>query len=301
MTGLSRFDFYPRDWISGTRELSDRARGVYIDLLARMYDIGRPLDYDEKDLCRFLGYRDSRQLLPVINELVTKGKVEIVDGKITNARAAREIEAAQERMDNGRKGGRPRRRNAECPPETGTSEAPARHQQARRSHVPKAGFVENQCDNEKPPSPSPSPSSFSYEKGASAPQLASQQEELFESPQPTAQAIDPAKRVYDLGRELLTAYGVAKSRQGGIVTSWRKACGNDDPALLAILAEAQAKQRDDVVAYVSGAIRARKGGAPRRNGATYRADTENQPRKLIGFVIGTPEADAEAKRWGYNA
>ncbi len=48
MPGLFRFDFYPRDWVSGTRELSDRARGVYIDLLCRMYDLGRDLDYDEK-------------------------------------------------------------------------------------------------------------------------------------------------------------------------------------------------------------------------------------------------------------
>ena len=64
MAGLSRFDFYPRDWISGTWGLSDRARGVYIDLLARMYDLGRPLDYDPKELCRFLRYRDRRQLNP---------------------------------------------------------------------------------------------------------------------------------------------------------------------------------------------------------------------------------------------
>ncbi|CCG40879.1 DUF1376 domain-containing protein [Magnetospirillum molischianum] len=55
MSGLFKFDFYTRDWISGTRELSDRARGVYVDLLVRMYDLGRPLDYDESDLCRFLG------------------------------------------------------------------------------------------------------------------------------------------------------------------------------------------------------------------------------------------------------
>ena len=40
MTGLFRFDFYPRDWITGTRGLSAKARGVYIDLIATMYDHG---------------------------------------------------------------------------------------------------------------------------------------------------------------------------------------------------------------------------------------------------------------------
>ena len=33
MTGLSRFDFYPRDWHLDTRDLSNGAKGVYIDLL----------------------------------------------------------------------------------------------------------------------------------------------------------------------------------------------------------------------------------------------------------------------------
>ena len=34
MAGLSRFDFYPRDWFLDTRDLSNAAKGVYIDLLA---------------------------------------------------------------------------------------------------------------------------------------------------------------------------------------------------------------------------------------------------------------------------
>ena len=45
MSGLSRFDFYPRDWFLDTRDLSDRAKGCYIDLLAATYNRGGPLPY----------------------------------------------------------------------------------------------------------------------------------------------------------------------------------------------------------------------------------------------------------------
>ena len=34
MSGLSRFDFYPRDWHLDTRDLTNAAKGVYIDFLA---------------------------------------------------------------------------------------------------------------------------------------------------------------------------------------------------------------------------------------------------------------------------
>jgi len=49
MPGLSRFDFYPRDWHLDTRDLSNAAKGVYIDLLATMYARGGPLPMDERE------------------------------------------------------------------------------------------------------------------------------------------------------------------------------------------------------------------------------------------------------------
>ncbi|MCZ6885044.1 MAG: DUF1376 domain-containing protein, partial [Alphaproteobacteria bacterium] len=106
MTGLSRFDFYPRDWISGTRELSAKARGVYIDLLTRMYDLGKRIDYDEKELCRFLSLHDRRQLRPILKELFDKDKIIATDdGKLTNGRFEKELEAANRHIEYSRKGG----------------------------------------------------------------------------------------------------------------------------------------------------------------------------------------------------
>lgn len=152
MNGLYRIDFYPRDWISGTRELSDRARGVYIDLLARIYDLGRPLDYDERDLCRYLGYRDRRQLIPVIKELADKGKIRIVDNLIVNDRAQREIAVAQERIAASKKGG-----SSPKPRKKGSRPGPERVLDAVLAPSQEGNIVEFQTHNGNP-SPSPSPS-----------------------------------------------------------------------------------------------------------------------------------------------
>jgi len=65
MPGLSRFDFYPRDWHLDTRDLSNAAKGVYIDLLATMYARGGPLPMDEREICRLCGRATTRSLRPL--------------------------------------------------------------------------------------------------------------------------------------------------------------------------------------------------------------------------------------------
>lgn len=188
--GLTRFDFYPRDWISGTRTLSDRARGVYVDLLAVMYDRGGAVKDDERWLCRFLGYRDARQLRPVIAELIREGKIEISDGWITNRRATQEIQKANERIDAGKKGGRPQdvadrplTSKASSPleaiPESDqreTSKASEATQQERKAPIGDGRIARNQRDDQNPPSPSPSPSPFDDVDDTSARQLKKAQE-----------------------------------------------------------------------------------------------------------------------------
>lgn len=172
MPGLSRFDFYPRDWLAGTRTLSSAAKGVYIDLLAVMYDRGEAIDHDPKWLCKLLGFRDARQLQPVLDELVVDRKIEIIDGKIHNRRADAEIEKARAAYEHGRttanrrwsKSGKGAVRKTSTNGsgnghQRGTSEAPAGDQQASTTLFPDDDFVENQSDSEcsraRLPSPSP--------------------------------------------------------------------------------------------------------------------------------------------------
>ena len=153
MSGLSRFDFYPRDWISGTRELSPKARGIYIDILARMYDLGRPLDYDEKDLCRFLSLHDRRQLIPILNELFDKGKLRRVGDKITNERFERELNKAHKKIEKGKMGGRPPLKENNNAPSKSHSQGVVKPLSTR---IEGDGFKGKQAHSRNPPSPSPS-------------------------------------------------------------------------------------------------------------------------------------------------
>ena len=98
MTGLFRFDFYPRDWITGTRGLSLEARGAYIDLLAAMYDHGGPIRHDEKYLCGLLSLKRTATLRRVLAELSTSEKIVIAHGMLLNARAETEIASYQARL-----------------------------------------------------------------------------------------------------------------------------------------------------------------------------------------------------------
>ena len=165
MTGLSRFDLYPRDWLSGTRELSLRARGMYIDLLARMYDLGRPLDYDEKELCRFLSLHDRRQLRPVLEELFDKNKIIATgDGKLTNERFEKELEAANLHIENSKRGGQAKAQNRKTNPKSPSQ----RVVNALSTRIGGGGFEEKQPLNPCLPSPSPSKRKDTSKEGGKA-------------------------------------------------------------------------------------------------------------------------------------
>jgi uncharacterized protein YdaU (DUF1376 family) len=98
MAGLSRFDFYPRDWHLDTRDLSAAAKGIYIDLLSSMYARGGALPYDEHNLCLICGCATVRSFRPLLAELVTKDKIKVVEGHLTNGRAMEEIAKAERRQ-----------------------------------------------------------------------------------------------------------------------------------------------------------------------------------------------------------
>ena len=151
MSGLSRFDFYPRDWFLDTRDLSDRAKGCYIDLLAATYNRGSPLPYDEKYLCKIAGYKQVRSLRHALNELLSTGKFKIVDGELVNNRAQEELAAAQRRKEVASAGGQAKAKNVK----TGQKPVEKSSKSSRKVGEPKMGNKPHQ--EVRPCSPSPSP------------------------------------------------------------------------------------------------------------------------------------------------
>lgn len=153
MSGLSRFDFYPRDWFLDTRDLSDRAKGCYIDLLAATYNRGSPLPYDEKYLCKLVGYKQVRSLRHTLDELLSTGKFKVVDGELINNRAQEELATYQRRKEIASAGGQAKAVKFK----TGRKPSEKSSKSSRKVGEPKAGIEPSQELSMCPPSPSPSP------------------------------------------------------------------------------------------------------------------------------------------------
>ncbi len=235
MTGLSRFDFYPRDWFLDTRNLSNAAKGIYVDIFSAMYNRGGPLPYDEQELCGLCGCKTVRSLRPLLQELIEKEKVHVIDGFLVNNRTMEEIAAANRRIESGRKGGKARSGGVqgEYTPNTAGTHAET-----------DGSSVENQGLNPKLPSPSPSPSSSSTKKGAGAPAGGKEKERGNGTDQ------DPVKALFDLGVSLLTGAGVRERQARSLVGRWRGKVG--DEALASILMTAN--RASEPVAYIEKAI-----------------------------------------------
>lgn len=85
------FKFYPSDWLAGTRGMTATEMGVYITIIAMIYDAGGPVRDDEKRLARRCGISVAT-FRKIRDALIDEGKIEVAESGISNARAISEIE-----------------------------------------------------------------------------------------------------------------------------------------------------------------------------------------------------------------
>lgn len=102
---LYRVDFYAKDWLLDTQRLTLEERGVFIQIVASIYQHGGPIDNDTRwlgSLCNC----SPRKVATIIQALLGKNFIEIEDGKITQKRAIKELETARKRSENAAKNAR---------------------------------------------------------------------------------------------------------------------------------------------------------------------------------------------------
>jgi len=87
---LHWFKLYSSDFLAGVATLTAAERGVYITILAAIYDNGGPIPDNRRRLARLCNTSNS-VLAKALDELVDCGKLQIVGGYITNKRAETEI------------------------------------------------------------------------------------------------------------------------------------------------------------------------------------------------------------------
>jgi uncharacterized protein YdaU (DUF1376 family) len=83
--------FYPSDWLAGTRGLSDGETGVYITLIATMYEMAGPINRDDDRLFRLCGCKSKASFVKSLKHLISIGKITLSDGELFNERVKKEI------------------------------------------------------------------------------------------------------------------------------------------------------------------------------------------------------------------
>ena len=83
--------FYPSDWLKGVADMTPVEAGVYINILAMIYDEGEPIKADFARLARRMNAQKGTITATVIG-LCTAKKLIMRDGFITSERAEKELE-----------------------------------------------------------------------------------------------------------------------------------------------------------------------------------------------------------------
>lgn len=89
--------FYPSDWLAGTRGLSDSETGIYITLIARMYEMAGPIERDDNRLFRLCGSKSKASFVKALEYLISEGKITQSEDGLFNDRVKKEIEKATEK------------------------------------------------------------------------------------------------------------------------------------------------------------------------------------------------------------
>lgn len=90
-----RFDFYPDDWLAGTRGLNASERGIYITACALIYSHGGPIAPDD---LRASCPGDLRVYRKCLERLIELGKLDLKRGYLSNKRCLSEVQLASKRV-----------------------------------------------------------------------------------------------------------------------------------------------------------------------------------------------------------
>ena len=99
------FSFYPADFMNGVRGLSAQEVGVYTMLLCRIYEESGPVEYHPLRLATYCGMREPT-FVKTVAALVDLGKLTMVSGYLSNARAEAEIAKRAHDLENSSKAGK---------------------------------------------------------------------------------------------------------------------------------------------------------------------------------------------------
>lgn len=101
MSEMPWIRFFPSDWLAGTRGMTAAETGIYITLIATMYERKEPIPEDHKRLARLCGATVST-FRQVIDALTLDDKIQRTESGLWNERVEKEINFRDEKSEVGR-------------------------------------------------------------------------------------------------------------------------------------------------------------------------------------------------------
>jgi len=181
--------FYPSDWLAGTRGLSAEETGVYITLIARMYEMAGPIERDDQRLARLCGCKTKNAFVKALEYLIEDGKISVGPEGIFNNRAQKEIENATQKSSKAK-------------------------QAAEARWERKSNKINGGSDANAPPEHMPQPCHPEPEPYNTLPNGSD------------GQAVDFTKEVFDRGVAFLGKYGTSEKQARSLIGMWRKDAGD---------------------------------------------------------------------------
>ncbi|MGB1214803.1 MAG: DUF1376 domain-containing protein [Pikeienuella sp.] len=212
--------FYPSDWLSGTRGMSDAETGVYITLIAKMYEMAGPIERDDNRLSRLCGCRSKASFLKSLDYLISEGKIIQTEKGLFNERVEKEIKNTTEKSSKAREAAQSRwDRKSNKNNDGHNANASAKHMPQR-------------CQPEPEPYNTLTPNGVN---GADAPS----QPEIVDA---TKEAI------WIRGVPFLTEFGIREQQARSLIGKWLRDAGSE--AVFKALAAAKSSSTRDPIPYI---------------------------------------------------
>jgi uncharacterized protein YdaU (DUF1376 family) len=152
------FRFFPNDWLSGVAGLSAAERGVYVTLLALMYDASGPIFRDDGRLARRCGLPKAG-FKRALDSLIADGKVSNDCGFLFNERAKNELTERENRKLTASKGAaslhkKNKQKQSYFSGDAASEQAPSSATRARvsHSHISSSNEEDKARKTRRPPS-----------------------------------------------------------------------------------------------------------------------------------------------------
>ena len=139
MSATPSIDWYPSDWLGGTRTLSIEERAIYFDILMLIYESKGALSADPSRLARAIGTTRAK-VAKALASLIEQGKLEVRGGFVFNEKAEKILQKIDEKSEKSRESAKARwsREKLKTIENQGTSDADAMpsHSERNANHLP---------------------------------------------------------------------------------------------------------------------------------------------------------------------